>query len=114
MNLLGIVLGLLTVRIFSNKKYNWIYPGKEHHVVEGDGVGTSSSDNDTSLSASDAEDDQQPHADRCTQSLSRVPSKHTLQQVAQQFTPRQVRACVCCCCGGCCCCCCCCCCQQGF
>ena len=84
MNLLGIVLGLLTVRIFSKKKYNWIYPGPEthhHHHHHDDDHNQDDSGSD------DAGNDDSPDED-----LQRVPSASTLTKMARQFTPRQVRS----------------------
>ena len=83
MNLVGIVFGLLTVRFFSDKKYNWIYPGAEQLADENE------EENEEEEEEEEEEDGHSAAGGDICDETRRV--KPTLTMVARQFTPRQVR-----------------------
>ena len=71
MNLLGNALGIMTIRLLSNKKYNWIHP-------------------DPQIEA--AANSDQSHNDTSTGGLKKISSsENMLKAVARQFVPRKVR-----------------------
>ena len=92
MNLIGIVLGLATVRLFSNKQYNWIFPGPEQAAAGTEGGEEAGNDQPGTDDVPLDDEDEAGTAGSayCSQSMRRVPSKTTLKQVARQFAPRQV------------------------